>query len=114
MPPETEEKTSILVVDDSDVNCVLLRRRLEGAGYRVTVAHDGPEALAKIDGERFDLVLLDVMMPEMSGLEVLEIIRKKSGVADLPVIMATAADESADIVNAFSRGANDYVTKPFD
>lgn len=114
MSSEPAEKASVLVVDDNDVNCVLLRRKLEAAGHRVTIAHDGPEALAKIDEERFDLVLLDVMMPEMSGIEVLEIIRKKYGVGDLPVIMATAADESADIVNAFTRGANDYVTKPFD
>jgi adenylate cyclase len=107
-------KASVLVVDDNDVNCVLLRRRLESAGHIVTVAHDGREALRKIDEERFDLVLLDVMMPEMSGLEVLEIVRKRFGVADLPIIMATAADESADIVKAFGMGANDYVTKPFD
>lgn len=107
-------KASVLVVDDNEVNCVLLRRRLEGAGHVVTVAHDGREALQKIDDERFDLVFLDVMMPEMSGLEVLEIVRKRFGVADLPIIMATAADESADIVKAFGMGANDYVTKPFD
>ena len=102
------------MVDDNEVNCTLLRRRLEREQYRVTVARDGRQALDKIDAERFDLVLLDVVMPELTGLEVLEIVRKRYGVSDLPIIMATSIDESADIVNAFNLGANDYVTKPFD
>ena len=117
--PRTESSpepapASILVVDDNDVNCTLLRRRLERESHHVTVAHDGREALQQIDSARFDLVLLDVVMPELSGIEVLEIVRKRYGVSDLPIIMATSNDESADIVDAFTRGANDYVTKPFD
>lgn len=111
---ETPVSASILVVDDSEVNRLLLRRRLEAAGHRVTVANDGREALAKIEAEPFDLVLLDVMMPEVGGLEVLETVRRTRTVAELPIIMATANDEVADIVKAFSLGANDYVTKPFD
>src|SRR5688572_11365198 len=107
-------KPSILVVDDNNVNCLLLRRRLEGVGYQVTVSNSGRDALDKIASQPFDLVFLDVMMPEMSGLEVLETVRKTAGVADLPIIMATAADASEDIVEAFGMGANDYVTKPFD
>lgn len=105
---------SILVVDDNDLNCTLLRRRLEREQYRVTVAHDGREALQKIEDERFDLVLLDVVMPQLTGIEVLEIVRKRYSVVELPIIMATSNDESADIVNAFNLGANDYITKPFD
>jgi adenylate cyclase len=105
---------SILVVDDNDLNCTLLRRRLERDDHRVTVAHDGRQALQKIDEERFDLVLLDVVMPEVTGLEVLQTVRKRYSMTDLPIIMATGNDESADIVEAFNLGANDYITKPFD
>lgn len=112
--PEAPKPATLLVVDDSDVNRLLLRRRLQAGGYQVEVASDGREALAKIDDGQFDLVLLDVMMPEVGGLEVLETVRKRFSVADLPIIMATANDESADIVAALQLGANDYVTKPFD
>jgi class 3 adenylate cyclase len=105
---------SILVVDDSEVNCTLLRRQLERASYRVTVARGGQEALRNIDEASFDLVLLDVMMPDINGLQVLESVRKRHGVGELPVIMATSNDQSEDIVQALTLGANDYVTKPFD
>jgi class 3 adenylate cyclase len=114
MSPEASVAPSILVADDSDTNRMLLRRQLERAGYRVTLANDGREALAKIEAERFSLVLLDVIMPELTGIEVLESVRRKYSVSDLPIIMATSMDESADIVKAFTLGANDYVTKPFD
>ena len=114
MAPEDSAAPSILVADDSEVNRTLLRRQLERAGYRVTVVNDGRQALQKIESERFGLVLLDVLMPDLTGLEVLETVRKKYSVSDLPIIMATSMDESADIVKAFSLGANDYVTKPFD
>jgi sigma-B regulation protein RsbU (phosphoserine phosphatase) len=105
---------SVLVVDDNDSNRDALCRRLERRGYALTSAADGPEALQILGGQAFDLVLLDVMMPGMSGLEVLEHIRRDRSPADLPVIMATANNESEDIVKAFGLGANDYVTKPLD
>jgi sigma-B regulation protein RsbU (phosphoserine phosphatase) len=112
---DPKEKTAlILVVDDSEANRESLRRRLARHGYDVVDAADGPAALELIERRPFDLVLLDVMMPGMSGLEVLEEIRKRRSPTDLPIIMATAQDESAAIVAALDRGASDYVTKPLD
>ncbi len=104
----------ILVVDDNADNRDMLSRRLIRRGYAVAVAEDGLAALKLIENEKFDLVLLDIMMPRMSGLEVLSTIRRTYSVADLPVIMATAKDQSDDIVSALKLGANDYVTKPLD
>ena len=105
---------SLLVVDDNDDNRDALSRRLRQKGYRVSVAADGAEALAQIDRESYDLVLLDVEMPGMSGLEVLSRVRVQRSQTQLPVIMVTARSEGADIVEAFGLGANDYVTKPID
>jgi DNA-binding response OmpR family regulator len=83
-------------------------------GYCVAVAADGRQALQMLLTQPFDLVLLDIMMPEMSGFEVLTILRERHSAAELPVIMATARDQSRDIVEALTLGANDYVTKPLD
>jgi len=105
---------SILVVDDDELNRDMLSRRLERNGYRVAVAEDGHRALAMIEESTFDLVLLDVMMPGLNGLEVLAILRKGRAATELPVIMATAKDRSEDVVEALRMGANDYVTKPLD
>jgi signal transduction histidine kinase len=87
---------------------------LQRAGYQVVTAAGGREALAAVEGRSFDLVLLDVMMPEVSGLDVLAELRRRFSVAELPVIMATARNESTDVVEALRLGANDYVTKPID
>jgi len=108
-PPAT-----ILVVDDSAANRDALSRRLERRGYAVATAEDGPAALRLLAQRPFDLVLLDVMMPGMNGLEVLQRLRQDHAAADLPVIMATAQDQSEDVIKALSLGANDYVTKPLD
>ncbi|MGO8745791.1 MAG: PP2C family protein-serine/threonine phosphatase [Thermoguttaceae bacterium] len=104
----------VLVVDDNEMNRDMLSRRLERKGYDVTVAHDGDLALELIRDHRFDLVLLDVTMPGMNGLEVLKILREAHTATDLPIIMATAHTQSEDIVTALALGANDYVTKPLD
>ncbi len=103
-----------LVVDDNEMNRDLLSRRLRKKGYLVQVAEGGARALEMIADEAFDLVLLDIMMPGIDGMEVLERIRRKHEPDELPVIMATAKSESEDIVAALKIGANDYVTKPFD
>ena len=110
----TVSQGSLLVVDDDAMNRDMLSRRLARQGYTVAVAEDGEQALKMIEGQKFDLVLLDIMMPGVSGLQVLEILRQRHSMADLPVIMATAKDESSDIVEALKLGANDYVTKPLD
>jgi class 3 adenylate cyclase len=105
---------SLLVVDDNEINRDVLSRRLVQRGYRVAVAADGRQALHVLMTQLFDLVLLDIMMPGMSGFEVLTILRERHSAAELPVIMATASDQSSDIVEALTLGANDYVTKPLD
>ena len=105
---------TLLVVDDNEMNRDLLSRRLERKGYRVLTAADGMQALDAIAASPVDLVLLDVMMPGITGLDVLRAVREKRSPIELPVIMVTAKDESADIVQAFQMGANDYVTKPID
>jgi sigma-B regulation protein RsbU (phosphoserine phosphatase) len=105
---------SLLVVDDSEANRDLLSRRLQRKGYSVTVAEGGRRALELIAQQRFDLVLLDIIMPDLNGMEVLQTVRQTWSAADLPVIMVTAKDESEDIVEGLKSGANDYVTKPLD
>ncbi len=108
------QDTRLLVVDDNEMNRDMLSRRLTKQGYAVATAEDGYRALEMIATEPFDLVLLDIMMPGISGLDVLEKLRQEHSVADLPIIMATAKDQSEDTVQALSLGANDYVTKPID
>ncbi len=103
---------SLLIVDDEEMNRDMLSQRLELKGYVVATAENGRQALDLIESHEYDVILLDVMMPELNGLDVLRIIRQKFGPADLPVVMVTARDQSQDIVEAFSLGANDYVTKP--
>jgi two-component system KDP operon response regulator KdpE len=104
------EKKLILAVDDEPKMTRFIRLNLELEGYAVSEATDGLQALAKVREELPDLVLLDVMMPEMSGFETLERIREFSSV---PVIMLTAKGEEEDKVHGLELGADDYVTKPF-
>lgn len=104
----------ILVVDDNEMNRDMLSRRLSRIGHNVQMAPDGESALVLIEREPFDVVLLDVMMPGIDGFQVLERIRAQRSPTQLPVIMATAKDQSGDIVQALQMGANDYVTKPLD
>ena len=109
-----EPKGHLLVVDDEEINRDLLSRRLERKGYLVTTAVDGREALEKIDSQHFDMVLLDIMLPIIDGIAVLEKIREGYAASELPVIMVSAKDDSEGIVEALQLGANDYVTKPVD
>jgi len=105
---------SLLVVDDNELNRDMLSRRLGSRGFRVAVAEDGASALAMIEKQDFDLVLLDVMMPGLTGIDVLKRLRERFSESDLPVVMATARDATEDVVEALHLGANDYVTKPLD
>jgi len=104
----------VLVVDDNELNRDMLSRRLGARGFAVEVAEDGGTALRRLEPGGFDVVLLDVMMPGLTGLDVLRRVRERWPASDLPVIMATARDTSQDVVEALSLGANDYVTKPLD
>jgi diguanylate cyclase (GGDEF)-like protein len=117
LPPQavsTQSMTTLLVVDDELLNRDVLTRRLERVGYRVLVADSGPSALAIAAAQHVDLVLLDVMMPGMDGVATLRQLRRTRSVSELPVIMVTAKDDSADVVGALDAGANDYMTKPVD
>lgn len=105
---------SLLIVDDDEHNRDLLCRRLERKGYVAVAATCGKQALELMAQQKFDLVLLDIMMPDPDGLAVLKTIRATHTATALPVIMVTAKSESEDIVAALSLGANDYVTKPID
>jgi class 3 adenylate cyclase/tetratricopeptide (TPR) repeat protein len=109
-----QEQASLLVVDDNEMNRDILTRSLSHCGYTVTEADSGMQAQTLIEEQQFDLVLLDIMMPGISGLEVLKWIRSRNDDSDMPVIMTTAKVESEDIVGALKLGANDYVTKPID
>jgi two-component system cell cycle response regulator len=104
----------ILVVEDTEVNRVLLRRRLEKQGFDVTEAADGRIALDLVRRSVFDLVLLDIMMPEVGGYEVLEQLKADPDTAALPVIMISAIDEMSSVVRCIEAGAEDYLTKPYD
>ena len=108
------DRTRLLVVDDTAMNRDILSRRLTRKGYDVTCAVDGRDALEQVGRQSFALVLLDIMMPGIDGMEVLRILRRTHGPTQLPVIMATAKEQSEDIVQALHDGANDYVTKPID
>ena len=102
---------TILLVDDDAALLEVMTIVLSSEGYRVVAATDGAEALREVERNRLDLVVLDVMLPRISGFEVLKKIREKS---DVPVVMLTAKGQSVDKVVGLELGADDYITKPFD
>lgn len=104
------EQVRVLVVDDEKVIRNLLQLSLQRMGYQVVIATDGPEALALFEAQRFDLVLLDILMPGMDGFHVCRAIRK---VSDVPIVMLTALNRPDDIVLGLELGADTYITKPF-
>ncbi|HTF74781.1 MAG TPA: EAL domain-containing protein [Bradyrhizobium sp.] len=110
----TSVRPRLLIVDDISDNRTVLTRRFQRRGFDVVEAECGLTAIELIDKESFDLVLLDVMMPGMDGIETLKRIRSQNSASALPVIMVTAKSESTNIVDALELGANDYVTKPVD
>lgn len=105
---------SILIVDDQEATRVVLDAILRVQGHDPTSAHSADAALEILNSTRQDLVLLDVMMPNRSGLELLDQLRHHPTLANLPVIIVTAKDRPEDQAQAFSMGADDYVTKPYD
>jgi two-component system phosphate regulon response regulator PhoB len=104
----------VLVVEDEAAIATMLRYNLEKQGYRVSEASDGQEALTRIQEQQPDIVLLDWMLPLMSGIEVCRQIRRKPSTRDLPVILVTARTEDQDAVRGLNTGADDYITKPFN
>ncbi len=106
-------KPTILVVEDEAALVTMLRYNLEKQGFRVEEATDGQEAITKVAETQPDLVLLDWMLPVMSGIEVCRQIRRRPAMRDVPIIMVTARTEDNDAVRALNTGADDYITKPF-
>jgi two-component system phosphate regulon response regulator PhoB len=104
----------ILVVEDEPDLRSLLDRSLEGAGYKVVLAEDGIEALEKAMSEPLDLILLDLMIPHVDGIEVCRRLKRDERTARLPVIMLTARQETVDRIVGLELGADDYITKPFN
>lgn len=103
---------TILLVDDHEQNLELLQAYLEDLGCRTLVARDGVEAVALVEREKPDIVILDVMMPRMSGFQVCEKIKADPSLRDIPVVMVTALNEVADVERAVESGADDFLTKP--
>lgn len=103
----------ILVVEDEPDTAELLELHLQNEGYRVTVAADGEQALSKLHKLMPDMVILDLMIPEIDGMEVCKFIRKDPATASLPVMMCTAKTSEIDKILGLEQGADDYVTKPF-
>jgi two-component system phosphate regulon response regulator PhoB len=103
----------ILVAEDEPDMLQLIKMNLQGAGYRVTEAEDGPTALAAAREERPALIVLDLMLPGMSGLEVCRALKREPATASLPIIILTARAEEVDRIVGFELGADDYLTKPF-
>lgn len=104
----------ILAVDDEPNIVRLIQVNLERVGYQVETANNGVQALEKIRASRPDLVVSDVMMPEMDGFELLSTIRRDATLEDLPVIMLTAKAQDRNVMEGYQRGADMYLTKPFN
>jgi len=109
-----EANYSILIVDDNEMNRDLLSRRLTRQGYKVSIVSNGVEALEAVRSQKFNLMLLDVMMPEMNGYQVLEQLKANGELNAMPVIMISALDEQESIERCLELGASDYLTKPFN
>lgn len=107
------KKKHILVVDDEEDILELVRYHLDREGYLVTCAATGEEALKKARSTSLDLLVLDLMLPGMDGLEVARRLKGESNTRDLPIVMLTAKGEESDVVTGLELGADDYVTKPF-
>src|SRR2546422_7123534 len=111
MNPRTSR---LLIVDDNEMNRDMLARRLARKGYEIAVTESAHGLLERVKQDGIDLVLLDLEMPEVSGLDALKALREAYSAIELPIIMVTAKNQSDDIVRALDLGANDYLTKPID
>jgi adenylate cyclase len=110
----TPEQGVLLVVDDNEMNRDLLSRRLQRQGHTIVTANNGREAIDQMRSQPFDLVLLDVMMPEMNGYETLERLKQDPDLRHIPVIMISALDDIESVVRCIELGAEDYLFKPFN
>src|SRR5438105_4096152 len=106
--------SSLLIVDDNSMNRIMLSRYITKLGYQANLAENGRQALEKLQSKSFDLVLLDVEMPEMDGYQVLEQMKTTPRLRDIPVIMISAVEELESVVRCIELGAQDYLPKPFN
>jgi two-component system alkaline phosphatase synthesis response regulator PhoP len=107
-----QKKANILIVEDEENILELLQLNFELEGYDVTIAKDGPQAIKMIKAEFFDLVVLDIMLPEMDGLTVCETVRTQN--IDVPILFLSARDSAQDRIDGLKKGGDDYLTKPFN
>ena len=112
--PVSVSTASLLIVDDNSMNRIMLSRYTMRLGYQSTLVENGRQALEKLQNESFDLVLLDVQMPEMDGYQVLEQMKTHPYLREIPVIMISAVDELESTVRCIELGAQDYLPKPFN
>ena len=110
----TTTKKKILLVDDSSTSLMIERMLLGGAPYDLVTARDGREAVGKAASERPDLILMDVVMPNMTGIEACVAIRAQESTRSIPIILVTTRGESENVEKGFASGCNDYVTKPIN
>jgi diguanylate cyclase (GGDEF)-like protein/PAS domain S-box-containing protein len=110
----SSQQSRLLIVDDNEMNRDMLARRLERNGYLVDVVDSAKQLMQRVKQNTVDLVLLDIEMPEISGIDALKSLRESYSPVDLPIIMVTAKTQSEDVVKALNLGANDYLTKPVD
>jgi len=115
-PPQIDETPikhdGVLIVDDNEQNLELLHAYLDELGGEVRIAHDGIEAIDSVASNPPDIILLDIMMPRMSGFQVCEKLKKDQATRDIPIIMVTALNEVGDVERAIDSGADDFLTKP--
>jgi len=107
-----EKKANVLIVEDEESLREALKLNLDLEGYEVTTAHDGPAVLKLVKNEYFDLIILDIMLPDMDGITVCETIRMQHN--DVPILFLSARNSSADRVEGLKKGGDDYLTKPFN
>jgi two-component system cell cycle response regulator len=112
--PGTASSSLLLVVDDNSMNRIMLSRYIARLGYQSRLVENGRRALEELQREAFDLVLLDVEMPEMNGYQVLEYLKADAHLRDIPVIMISAVEEEESVVKCIELGAQDYLPKPFN
>ncbi|MGE3313873.1 MAG: response regulator [Planctomycetaceae bacterium] len=113
--PKTESvppSSKILIADDNHQNCELLDAYLADEGYEMVVAYDGKQALQKVAETQPDLILLDIMMPKLSGYEVCQQLKRDESTRNIPILMVTALNEQGDIEKAVAAGCDDFLTKP--
>ncbi|RMH24043.1 MAG: response regulator [Planctomycetota bacterium] len=106
------DNASVLIVDDNEHNLELIQAFLDELGGQIRLARDGAEAIAAVSSEQPDIILLDIMMPRMSGYQVCEKIKNNPATRDIPIIMVTALNEVGDVERALDAGADDFLTKP--